>query len=202
MFHRTKSVDLVGWKKEVEQTLEQLEREKRLLITRQTNCLNEVLTLEKELESAQGTLQPIWFIGEQIKSLKTRENLFKKGLENVQFTQREFQKLKNENARSEKHKSIKERLYDLQTVTNQVWHYEITSMDDHPITVGKVKIALALLIVGFLFSHYLTEQMGKQLIRRFCLDEAASFAFQRILHYLLLVSIVLFVLHLVKVNNI
>ncbi|NHJ32725.1 MAG: hypothetical protein FK732_07675, partial [Asgard group archaeon] len=110
LFHKTKSVDLAGWKKETEQTLEQLEREKRLLIARQADCLNEILALEKELELAKEASKTTWYIKEQLKAFKTKENLFKKGLESIQSTQIEFQKLKKDIALEEKHTSIKERL--------------------------------------------------------------------------------------------
>ena len=199
LFHKTESVDLAGWKKETEHTLEQLEREKRLLLARQTDCLNEILSLEKELESAKETSKTTWYIEEQLKAFKTKENLFKKGLEGIQSTQREFQKLKNDIALEEQHKSIQERLSDLLIIVRQVGQYEITSIEDNPITVGKVILALALLIVGFLFSHRLTAQMGKQLIKRVGLNEAAAFALQQILHYLVLVLLVLFVLNYVRI---
>jgi small-conductance mechanosensitive channel len=199
LFHKTKSVDLAGWKKEAEQTLDQLEREKRLLIARQTDCLNEILSLEKELESAKEASKTTWYIEEQLKAFKTKENLLKKGLESIQSTQREFQKLKNDIAREEQHKSIKERLSNLLIIARQVGQYEITSIEDNPITVRKVILALALLIAGFSFSHRLTAQIGKQLIKRVGLNEAAAFALQQIMHYLVLVLLVLFVLNYVRI---
>ena len=199
LFHKTESVDLAGWEKETEQTLEQLEREKRLLIVRQTDCLNEILSLEKELESAKEASKTTWHIEEQLKAFKTKENLFKKGLESIQSTQREFQKLKKDIAIEEKHKTIKERLSNLLIIVRQVSQYEITSIEDHPITVGKVILALVLLIAGFLFSHRLTAKMGKQLIKRVGLTEPTAFAFQQIIHYLVLVLLVLFVLNYVRI---
>ncbi len=199
LFHKTESVDLAGWKKETEQTLEQLEREKQLLIARQTDCLNEILSLEKGLESVKEASKTTWHIEEQLKAFKTKENLFKKGLESIQSTQIEFQKLKKDITIQEQHKSTKERLSNLLIIVRQVSQYEITSIEDHPITVGKVIVALALLIVGFLFSHRLTAQMAKQLIKRVGLNEAAAFALQQITHYLVLVLLVLFVLNYVRI---
>ena len=85
------------------------------------------------------------------------------------------------------------------TISYQVWQYEITSVEDQPITVGKIIMALALLILGLLFSNRLTAQIGKQLVKRVGLTEAAAFAIQQILYYLTLVLLVLFVLSMVRI---
>ncbi len=199
LFHNTPSVDLPDWTQEVENTLEELEREKRLMVIRQTDCQNEIVGLEKELESAQLTSKPTWFIEKQLKAIKPRVSIFKQGLETIQSTQKEVQKLKNEITKREKNKSLKEQLSAVWTVFNQVWQYEITSIEDRPITVGKVIMALVLLILGLLFSKRLTTLIGKQLIKRVGLNEAAAFAIQQILHYLLLVLLVLFVLSMVRI---
>ena len=152
LFHNTASVDLPGWTQEVENTLEELEREKRLMVIRQTDCNNEILNLEKELESARLTSKPSWFIQKQLEALNPRVTIFKQGLESIQSTQKEVQKLQNEITKREKNKSLKEQISALWAISHQVWQFEITSIEDRPITVGKVIMALVLLIVGLLFS--------------------------------------------------
>jgi small-conductance mechanosensitive channel len=199
LFNKAASVDLAGWTKEIDSTYEELEREKRLLAVRQTDCNNEIITLEKELESAQITSKPTRFIEERLEALKPRLTLFKLGLKTIQSTQKEIQKLQNEIARREKDKSLKERISNLWTISHQVWQYEITSVEDQPITVGKIIMALALLILGLLFSNRVTAQIGKQLVKRVGLTEAAAFAIQQILYYLVLVLLVLFVLSMVRI---
>lgn len=199
LFNNTASVDLPGWTDEVENTFEELEREKRLIAIRQTDCQNEIVSLEKELESARLTSKPTWFIEKQLEAIKPRVSIFKQGLETIQSTQKEVQKLLNEIAKREKNKSLKEQLSALWTISHQVWQYEITSIEDRPITVGKIIMALVLLILGLLFSNRLTTQIGKQLIKRVGLNAAASFAIQQILHYLILVLLVLFVLSMVRI---
>jgi small-conductance mechanosensitive channel len=199
LFNRIPSVDLAGWTKEMENTYEELEREKRLLAVRQTDCNNEMRNLEEELESARTTSKPAPFIEERLEALKPRLTLFKQSLESIQSGQREIQKLQNEIARREKNKSFKDQIAKLWTISYQVWQYEITSVEDQPITVGKIIMALVLLILGLLFSNRLTAQIGKQLVKRIGLTEAAAFAIQQILYYLTLVLLVLFVLSMVRI---
>ncbi len=199
LFKRIPSVDLTGWTKEMENTYEELEREKRLLALRQTDCNNEIGNLEKELESARITSKPSQSFEERLEALKPRLTLFKQSLESIQSTQKEAKKLQNEITRREKDKSFKERISDLWTISHQVWQYEITSVEDQPITVGKIIMALALLILGLLFSNRLTAQIGNQLVKRIGLTQAAAFAIQQILYYLVLVLLVLFVLSMVRI---
>jgi small-conductance mechanosensitive channel len=199
LFNNTASVDLAGWTKEFDKTFEELEREKRLVAMRSTDCNNEMNDLEKKLESARLTSEPTVFIEEQLEALKPRVTLLKQGFESIQSTQKEIQKLQNEIARREKNKSLKEYLSNVWAISRQVWEYEITSVEDHPVTVGKMIIALVLLVVGLILAKRLSLQIGKQLMNRFSMEQAAAFALQQILYYVLLVLLVLFVLSFVRI---
>jgi small-conductance mechanosensitive channel len=95
--------------------------------------------------------------------------------------------------------SLGQRINRYGVTFSRIWRYELTSVDDRPITVGKIISAVLLLIIGYFLSKRLTLQMGKQLKQRFAVDEAAAFAWQQIVHYLLLVLLLLFVLHLVRI---
>ena len=199
LYNKTDLVELGEWKKEVKQALEELEREKRLVMSRQADCSNTIVSLEKKLESVEAGSKKSGALEDQLKAFKTKESQFKKALEKNQATQREYQKLLNEILRREKHKSIKERLSSVWIIAVDVWGYEVTTVEDHPITVGKMIIALVLLVAGFILAKRLSLQIGNQLIKRFSMDQAAAFAFQQVLYYVLLVLLVLFVLSLVRI---
>ena len=199
LYNKTDLVELGEWKKEVKQALEELERENRLVMSRQTDCSNTIVSLEKKLESVEDKSKKSGALEDQLKAYTSKESQFKKAFEKNQATQREYQKLLNEILRREKHKSIKERLSSVWIIAVNVWRYEVTTVEDHPITVGKMIIALVLLVAGFILSKRLSLQIGKQLIKRFSMDQAAAFAFQQVLYYVLLVLLVLFVLSLVRI---
>ena len=101
--------------------------------------------------------------------------------------------------KTENRKSLPQRIIGLWPGISSYWHYELTAVDDHPITVEKIILAFVFLIMGFLLSRCLTAKMAKHLNRRFGLDEAATFAIQKITHYLLLVLIIFIVLHMVRI---
>ncbi|MEA3361634.1 MAG: mechanosensitive ion channel [Thermodesulfobacteriota bacterium] len=199
LFHKIDSFDPAAWKKKSISTLEQMGMAKRLLIARHSDCRNEIPSLEKKLKSAKEASKITWFVEEQLKAFKKQGSIFTKGLERINSTQRAYQKMLGEIEKKEKYKSIKEKLSDLWATVYRIWRYEITSVEDYPITVGKIIIALILLTIGFLLSQHLTAQIGKQLFSRFGMDEAATIAFQKILHYLFLIMIVLFVLNMVRI---
>ena len=199
LYNKTDLVELGEWKKEAKHALEELEREKRLVMSRQTDCSNTIVSLEKKLESVEDGSKKSGALEEQLKAYKSKESLFKKYLEKIQENQRDYQKLLSEISRREKHRSIKERLSSVWIFAVNVWGYEVTTVEDHPITVGKMIIALVLLVAGFIFSKRLSVQIGNQLIKRFSMDQAAAFAFQQIIYYLSLVLLVLFVLSLVRI---
>lgn len=87
------------------------------------------------------------------------------------------------------------KLDDIWSVLSQIWQYEITKVEGNPIKVGKIIIALLLLVIGFLLSKRLATQTKKQLMERLKLDEASAFVSQQIVYYLLLVLLALFVLN-------
>jgi len=133
----------------------------------------------------------------QERVLENEGNL-RKGFEPIQSTQ-ESLNLKNKNKKNETSKSLEEKPHNIWVVISQVWQFEITKIEGNPIKVGKVIIALLLLVIGFLLSKRLAAQMKKQLIERFKLDEASAVVFQQIVYYLLLVLLVLFVLNFAEI---
>lgn len=199
LFHGRPSVDLPGWKKEAEQTLQQLERAKQLAIIRGADYSNEIASLEKKLESARAESKSTSYLEEKLKAFTIREKEIKKSIENIQKIQREFRKLLHAIKVQEKERRIRETLSTIWIIARHVWQYEITSVEDHPITVGKIINALVLLLAGFLLANFLTVRMGNLLIQRFSINVSAAFAFQQVAYYLLLILVAIFVLNLVRI---
>ena len=75
-----------------------------------------------------------------------------------------------------------------------VWRTELTSLEDHPITVGKVVTALALLVVGLLLARFVSALFGRIARRRTSLEEGAVAAFQALAYYALALLFVLLAL--------
>jgi potassium efflux system protein len=66
------------------------------------------------------------------------------------------------------------------------WNYEITSIDDSPVTVSKVVRGLILLFFGYFLARTLSRLLGKRILPKFGLNESASMALQSVAFYLML----------------
>lgn len=199
LFHHTPVADIPAWKKEISQGLKQLEQGRQKASGVQTGCLNEIIVRNESLASADRASKTSLFLEEQIRSLKEREGFSREYLEAVRKMEWEYKRLLAEIQSRESGISLGQRINRYGVTFSRIWRYELTSVDDRPITVGKIIAAVLLLIIGYFLSKLLTRQMGKQLKQRFAVDEAAVFAWQQIVHYLLLVLLLLFVLNLVRI---
>ena len=66
------------------------------------------------------------------------------------------------------------------------WNYEITSVDDRPITVRKVVAGIVLMLLGFYVSRRLSRLIGRRMLPRIGFDNGAATAVQSISFYLLI----------------
>ena len=78
-----------------------------------------------------------------------------------------------------------------------VWTYEITSVDDEPITVGSLLVAVLLAALGIWFSRRGSTIVGRAAMSRFRLDEGAAHALETLSFYALLVAFTLLALRAV-----
>lgn len=79
------------------------------------------------------------------------------------------------------------------------WNYEITAVNDEPITVRKLAGALIFLLVGWGFSRFVSRVIGRRVLPRFGLDGGNTVAVQTIAFYLLFVLFGYFSLELIGV---
>jgi len=79
------------------------------------------------------------------------------------------------------------------------WQYELTSIDDQPITVGKVVVGIVLLLIGYILSRRASRLLGGRLLARFGMKEGVASALQTIVFYLLLATFGFFTLELLHI---
>jgi small-conductance mechanosensitive channel len=78
-----------------------------------------------------------------------------------------------------------------------LWGYELTVIDDAPITVGSLVLALALMSLGIWASGRASSMLGHFATRRFALDPGAASALQTLCFYVLVVGFGLLALRVV-----
>ncbi len=79
----------------------------------------------------------------------------------------------------------------------ELWNYELTSVNDRPVTVAKIVCGVILLITGFVFSRISSAIFRRRVVPRLKLDDGAAAAVQSIVFYVVLLCSTLFSLELV-----
>jgi len=80
-----------------------------------------------------------------------------------------------------------------------VWNYAPWDVQDSPVTIGKMLMALVLVIAGVFVSRRLSRALARRLLARFGLDAGATATFQTLTFYLLLVLLFLYALQIVGI---
>ena len=79
------------------------------------------------------------------------------------------------------------------------WNYELFNIDDKPITVRKIIVAIVLFVFAFWLARRFSERVAQRVLPRFGLKTGETAAFQSLIFYVLLIFFTLFVLELVHV---
>ena len=80
-----------------------------------------------------------------------------------------------------------------------VWEYELTTIDDEPITVRKIVFGCLLLLCGYFISRTLASIVAHRVLPKFGLSEAGASVFRTVLFYLLLTVLTFVTLDIVSV---
>lgn len=82
---------------------------------------------------------------------------------------------------------MKEKIITIFSYFSTIWNYEIVNMDGSAITVRKIILALALLIVGIYLSRKASEGFKRKVISRLNLNKGATTAVESLIFYFLIV---------------
>lgn len=77
---------------------------------------------------------------------------------------------------------------------SQIWNYTLVTVDQKPITFGKLLISFFILFIGIIVSQKVTKTASQRLNKRFHFDRSAAHAFENITFYLLVTFFTLFAL--------
>ena len=80
-----------------------------------------------------------------------------------------------------------------------IWNLELWVIDEHGVTVKKLFIALAFLIIGLTLIKRIFLSMTRRLLARTYLQETTAAAVEKIIHYVAILLIVLMALHVVNI---
>lgn len=172
------------WKKEVEKKLESIPFEYQQIISQ----ISELRKKVGELEADKGL-----FGSGELKALRNLLSFYDESLERLEKTRPFYYRtLKQIESRQEERSFVAFFSEETKGFFSGAWNYEILSIDDKPISTGKIIIALVLLILGFKASRSLSRFFGTRLFRKWSKDAGAKAAIQAITFYLLILFFTLF----------
>jgi len=196
----TTRAELAGWDQEMQQALDQLQREARLQQTRLGELEKQQLSLNEESTAAIASApDAARWLRDQQEQLAARAQLYGGSLESLDQVRRLHLKLVQELTARAATRPLSERLSVVWQRLQAIWAYELTAVEDRPITVGKLVTGLALLALGILVSGFLSRQLGERLLPRFGLETGAALALESLAYYVLVLAMGLFALHVVNV---
>ncbi len=188
-----------AWRRDAQPALEQLDREARVQQARLLDLRKEALALGARIADAAESGQDVRALRAQQQSLQNLIDTSEANLTSLQVTQRQYQRLLREIQSRIGSRSLGERVSALWAAAGVAWRYELTSIDDHSVTAGKVFIALVLLVVGLRFAGVLSRYFGHRVLPRLGVPSGAATAFESITYYLAVVAVVLFALRAVNI---
>ncbi|GJQ58939.1 MAG: hypothetical protein SCALA701_17400 [Candidatus Scalindua sp.] len=194
-----KTNKLKEWEELTKQSLTQLNRQSKLQTGRLTELRRELVTLKGKIETATVDSAVIPWLREEERSLTQLIKLYESSNTNLESI-----RLLHENLLTEFNSKILtitwgERLAVIWETFTMVWRYELFILDDRPITVSKVIVALVVLLMGFFVSRYFSRLLGRQVLPRLHVPEAAAAPFQALTFYILILFFTFFALRLVNV---
>jgi small-conductance mechanosensitive channel len=196
---KTQIEQLDIWRKDFETYKEKNERTVRLQDSFQTSLHAQITALEKQASEQR---LKTGLRREMINRLQALNKLADGGreyLSMLQTTIQLHQRLLDEISARYKEVDLWKTFTFLAGKLQDVWNLELWVIDEHGVTVKKLVIALAFLIIGLTLIKRIFLLMTRRLLARTKLQETTASAVGKIIHYIAILLIVLFALHVVNI---
>jgi small-conductance mechanosensitive channel len=194
LVHRLASADeLIKWQSEARDFSARLVDRKELIQIRLQNHTNDLASLRSRPTGEVATLSN----AARITEVDRLVSFYTNHLHSLQADERLLTRFQKEIASLESKLPASQWLAEIRTKIRELWNYELTSVNDRPITVAKIICGVILLITGFVFSRISSAIFRRRVVPRLKLDDGAAAAVQSIVFYVVLLCSTLFSLELV-----
>jgi len=196
------NAEMQKWIAETDLVLEQLKRDAISRNSQVDQLRRDAATVEKQLADAKaqnGESMGLRWLEQQRLQIQELLQLYEAALLDIEASERLHQRLL---AELQKDSLMISPLAWLQAAWRgvlQAWDYELASVEDRPITVGKVGKGLLFCILGIWFSALLSRFFERRLRRRWKINRDGAAALKTLTFYLLMILVVLFALRMVNV---
>ena len=132
-------------------------------------------------------------------ALVARQNAIEEMLTKLTEIEALAQRLIEEVAMTEKSAPTSERLRSIWRGLVSFWNIELYTLGDSAVTVGKLSVALTILILGLAFTSKFINLLSSRFLRKLPLREAVQSNLERVLRYVVWLLVFLFALHVVNI---
>ncbi len=160
----------------------------------------EIATVDAKIQNAdQASRQWREWLEWQARDLQTLVQIIESDLVSIEVHRRLHEKLLDEMNNETAAETAAAFVDRSRRQLDRIWNYELTKVDQKPITVKKVTTGVVLMILGYYLSKVLALCFGRFLLPRFGVNRNAAIPLQSIAFYLLVCTSTLFALRFVNV---
>lgn len=192
--------ELITWADETRGLVLQLEGEKRLQQMRIDEIRRDVASKENKLQTAGDTLGDAkrW-VESQRDNLSQTIQIHDAAIVSIEATLQLANKLIGEIEDDVQGWSLLEWVVGAWHYVSKAWNAELTTVDDNPLTVGKITVGIILVFVGFIVARMLSRILGGRLHDRLRINKNSAATFQSLSFYTMVVLFTLMALRFVNV---
>jgi len=190
---------IATWDADARALLESLDTEYRIQDLELRDIASERASLQTRLDGVESDSPIAGWLRQELQLNTTLRELSDANTVSIESTRRLAERVLGDLGQELSKVSFGDRVRGVWRAAAGAWGFEVTSVDDRSITVGKIVIGLVLLLVGFSLSRLISNWLARRVFPRLGLNEGASAAIRSILFYLLLISFVFLALRTVNI---
>ncbi len=193
------TADLKMWQKAAIFQQERVQQALALEQSQQVNLHLQISQVEKKLGQDNLSWEMKGNLKEQLDALKKMSESTLAYLTTLSITNQMASRFVDEVSAELAENILYEKMAALAAKVKGAWKFELMVVDDQSVTVGKISIALFLLVFGIILAGYFTRAVQRHILPRTRLSESGSAITEKILYYLTLCVVVLVSMRVVSI---
>ncbi len=193
------STELSEWHRRVQETVERLDIERRLVLAQVEALEKQLRVLRVRLDEVKSSSPESRWLERQIAGAESARNAIQLHSEAFERAVRTSRRFLAEIERRRKSAPIFDRLSDVGRFFVDIWRYEILAVEDSSVSIGDIVYAIILLIIGVKISRAVSQQVAGKIMRHFGVEEGNAAAVQSLIFYFLFLIFGLLALKLINV---
>ncbi|MBU0680759.1 MAG: mechanosensitive ion channel [Proteobacteria bacterium] len=191
--------DLKAWQQKANSQLDRIQQTLALEQNQQVNLNLQINQVEKQLAEDNLGWDMKGNLKDQLEALKKLSESTLAYLTTLSITNQMVSRFVDEVSDELAGNYLAEKLAGIAANVQAAWKLELMVVDDRSVTVGKISIALFLLVFGIVLAGYFTRAVQRHVLIRTRLSESAAAITEKLLYYLTICVVVLVSMRVVNI---